>query len=1383
MLLLPSPPGSPREPGPTCPPASSTTCPPQPSGSRGDGGGIITRARSAECKKNLKDKSNHACKASGDKFITPEEVQCKWNQHGSHLNIQLVSSGAVRLKDVNVILSNRDCSVAFPGGFVWRCTFYGEIEASCSKVQCRERDRQLILNLQKKREHEDWPRLSPNNDAGDPKSSADLAFHASSARQCCLEGPGNVLMEQAASWREAGHVEKNLKPGRTADSLAAKWPSTTERDKLPADEQSIAGKVLTGQTTIQDRNKMCLVGNYQLSPVHIKGALKADISKEHVDEAGTPGGCVIVCSINKNWYKKSAEVIVVSVYLKQLQRDRFRVIFSPHHLTVVFQTRDERFLKQHENATPESRFQWTLELLHVIDPEQSSYTLRTSYLEISLRKKDGQRWKPTDEPFCKSPEKPPVREALPPRSPAEARKAMPALGAAAGPVRGSATHHVLADLPERCTSQSSESTTACTAKPMCKVPPIMASSGGEGEEAEQVCVPGFTGLINLGNTCFMNSVIQALSNTRELRDYLHADSAFKDDINYSNVLGTGGRLAVSLAIILRTLWKGTHYAFSPSKLKHDAQEFLAFLLDGLHEDLNLAANTPTPQQYPEPHGSLSDQHMAERAWARHKAWNDSFIVHLFHGLYKSKLVCPVCGHVSITFDPFLYLPVPLPQRQRVLPVYFLPREPYRRPVKLSVRVRQVNAHGTEVIKFVAERMKVHPDNLRLVQVDKARFERFVQATTSLEQVESSDMVFCCEVLSRELAGERVRVLPVKQRRKIPDKPVTHCANCQKTSPLHLRLRRCMNCYRVGYCNMNCQRNHWVEHKSQCEPEAIGLPFLVSIPESRLTFHRLAQIMEAYARYSVNVFQPPVQPSTAFQDPEYSSPSPTRSEVSPPPPSPASCSGQSYAEQPCLETQLPSEIDNEGQGLQASGPQATTRGEQRECGWKNAEWAEEPESPLFKTILPAASVRSRETPTLLPACKGDPKQSDDPQADELETLRGEDGVELKRDIGSGCHVLGHRRMQERVAAASSLLEARVESSSPHSWVEEKDGSGTKKPLRPEAAVHGLQQQDKSWQGWTPQFSIKVIDNNVEKTLNHRGDCLLDIPDGAQLAMDWNNNSKQQGYVMVQPRELDCDEELPTEDHASSRDLKDSVSMPISLHHCLKLFTKPETLTPEEAWLCPQCEQPREALKQLMLWRLPPVLVVQLKRFSFCSFVWREKISNLVTFPIQGLDLSEFCVEAASGGAGGDAGGGAVYDLYAAINHYGGLIGGHYTAYARLPCARNSQCSDMGWRWFDDSTVTMVNESQVMSRHAYLLFYRRRDCPLAPYLRRPAEAPWTPAPARHDPAEEIIILDDEEEEEEKSDDWPATLNSWNTRASTAPCSTETFSSRSTTKNNAD
>ncbi|KAM4033622.1 uncharacterized protein ACNLHF_020484 [Anomaloglossus baeobatrachus] len=56
-----------------------------------------------------------------------------------------------------------------------------------------------------------------------------------------------------------------------------------------------------------------------------------------------------------------------------------------------------------------------------------------------------------------------------------------------------------------------------------------------------------------------------------------------------------------------------------------------------------------------------------------------------------------------------------------------------------------------------------------------------------------------------------------------------------------------------------EKHTGLKHKVSCRPENIGYPFLISVPESRLTYSRLAQLLEGYARYSVNVFQPPFLP--------------------------------------------------------------------------------------------------------------------------------------------------------------------------------------------------------------------------------------------------------------------------------------------------------------------------------------------------------------------------------------------------------------------------------------------------------------------------------------------------------------------------------------------
>lgn len=82
------------------------------------------------------------------------------------------------------------------------------------------------------------------------------------------------------------------------------------------------------------------------------------------------------------------------------------------------------------------------------------------------------------------------------------------------------------------------------------------------------------------------------------------------------------------------------------------------------------------------------QVVAEEAWENHIKRNDSIIVDIFHGLFKSTLVCPVCAKISVTFDPFCYLTLPLPmKKERTLEVYLVWLDPLAKPTQVrSVRL-------------------------------------------------------------------------------------------------------------------------------------------------------------------------------------------------------------------------------------------------------------------------------------------------------------------------------------------------------------------------------------------------------------------------------------------------------------------------------------------------------------------------------------------------------------------------------------------------------------------------------------------------------------------------------------------------------------------------
>ncbi|CAE6362917.1 unnamed protein product [Rhizoctonia solani] len=313
---------------------------------------------------------------------------------------------------------------------------------------------------------------------------------------------------------------------------------------------------------------------------------------------------------------------------------------------------------------------------------------------------------------------------------------------------------------------------------------------------------GTMGLQNLGNTCFMNAGLQCLLHIPELEEYF-LRGYHLSELNPNNPLGMEGQMAEAFSILIKQVYPvgakpgplattGTqlshvdyHYSYVPLHLKGtvcrwaptfsgyeecDSQELVGTILDGLHEDLNRILKKPYVEKPEWPEDSKGsnraelEARIAQETWNGHARRNDSIVVDLFQGMYKNTLTCPDCGKISVTFDPFLSLSLPLPASISAWKhtIYFVPWDTKKRRIAVDVELSK-DSTSEDLKRALEHKLGVSKDHLIIAEVWKHKFFQFFENRANITEAAEKDMLIAYELpvsTTSNKSGSTCQIVPV-----------------------------------------------------------------------------------------------------------------------------------------------------------------------------------------------------------------------------------------------------------------------------------------------------------------------------------------------------------------------------------------------------------------------------------------------------------------------------------------------------------------------------------------------------------------------------------------------------------------------------------------------
>lgn len=810
-------------------------------------------------------------------------------------------------------------------------------------------------------------------------------------------------------------------------------------------------------------------------------------------------------------------------------------------------------------------------------------------------------------------------------------------------------------------------------------------------DSTTVSAGGRCGLSNLGNTCYMNSALQCLVHLQEVNSYFLYD-IYSRELNRTNPLGYKGDVAVAFSGLLHKLFDptakgqshvtprefkytiGRHSSVFHGYQQQDSQEFVSWLLDALHEDLNRIHQKPYCEK-PELKDEDVDnkdaiKQLANTCWDQYKKRNDSVIVDLFTGLYQSTLVCPDCSKTSMTFDPFNDITLPMPVNKKwyheLIIVDLSGNGGSERKVLLKLEVElNKTSNFDDLIAYLSLFLKVAPEHLFLFEHFRNFFYRnFQENRTQYKFLPISELISDADVIV-------AYVIP-------------HDPNSEIIVPV-----------------LNTVHD---EDSSYNIAEPFGLPLFITLNKETETksFGTIRRKLE-------NVVKSLTNGDIESKYREITSVSPGKT----------SFSAEDF---PGLvkpirsipdDTVMVEEEEEETDSIVSlANPEVDA-----DFGFEIKYYVDEPAKSPYHRGPRRYFGAEQDVPSVGPLHipRGRPQLANLP-------VLSSKLPEIKRRFYHYPKYLQEQRLRQENESMVTAPEDPCSETDKNDYIMvNNDGETEEKPQQQkqqqQQATDEDSESDTNWDSVQPLFdSVDHLEgpppnlptNESERDFSSETHSPIDPPSQqnegivedaelvngkTMLVCEWDPVIYQQFFLEPQDQAWENIPEIPNPELAESkRKVALQQKSSISLYDCLRNFSTPEVLGDHDLWYCPRCKDHKRATKTIQIWKTGDILAFHLKRFSSAR-AFSDKISMVVDFPIEGLDMNDYV-------ASNEKSNSLIYDLVAVDNHYGGLGGGHYTASVK-------NFRDDKWYYFNDSGVSELNDpSDCISGAAYLLFYKKR-----------------------------------------------------------------------------